>query len=124
MKDFAAVSGAVDVGIHWELEFGKMEGVVEAAGNGRAEKLTVEVEQLVEEVVEVSEMFEKEADVSGKTVGEKLVAKVTGEFVNVVACASVMAVEVAWRWTAAAETNHETGLNVEKEIEVEAEDFV
>ena len=26
MKDFAAVSGAVDVGIHWELEFGKMEG--------------------------------------------------------------------------------------------------
>ena len=124
MKDFAAVSGAVDVGIHWELEFGKMEGVVEAAGNGRAEKLTVEYEQLVEEVVEVSEMFEKEADVSGKTVGEKLVAKVTGEFVNVVACASVMAVEVAWRWTAAAETNHETGLNVEKEIEVEAEDFV
>ena len=124
MKDFAAVSGAVDVGIHWELEFGKMEGVVEAAGNGRAEKLTVEYEQLVEEVVEVSEMFEKEADVSGKTVGKKLVAKVTGEFVNVVACASVMAVEVAWRWTAAAETNHETGLNVEKEIEVEAEDFV
>ena len=124
MKDFAAVSGAVDVGIHWELEFGKMEGVVEAAGNGRAEKLTVEYEQLVEEVVEVSEMFEKEADVSGKTVGEKLVAKVTGEFVNVVACASVMAVEVAWRWTAAAETNHETGLDVEKEIEVEAEDFV
>ena len=124
MKDFAAVSGAVDVGIHWELEFGKMEGVVEAAGNGRAEKLTVEYEQLVEEVVEVSEMFEKEADVSGKTVGEKLVAKVTGEFVNVVACASVMAVEVAWRWTAAAETNHETGLNVEKEIEVDAEDFV
>ena len=124
MKDFAAVPGAVDVGIHWELEFGKMEGVVEAAGNGRAEKLTVEYEQLVEEVVEVSEMFEKEADVSGKTVGEKLVAKVTGEFVNVVACASVMAVEVAWRWTAAAETNHETGLNVEKEIEVEAEDFV
>ena len=85
-----------------------MEGVVEAAGNGRAEKLTVEYEQLVEEVVEVSEMFEKEADVSGKTVGEKLVAKVTGEFVNVVACASVMAVEVAWRWTAAAETNHKT----------------
>ena len=124
MKDFAAVPGAVDVGIHWELEFGKMEGVVEAAGNGRAEKLTVEYEQLVEEVVEVSEMFEKEADVSGKTVGEKLVAKVTGEFVNVVACASVMAVEVAWRWTAAAETNHETGLDVEKEIEVEAEDFV
>ena len=124
MKDFAAVPGAVDVGIHWEFEFGKMEGVVEAAGNGRAEKLTVEYEQLVEEVVEVSEMFEKEADVSGKTVGEKLVAKVTGEFVNVVACASVMAVEVAWRWTAAAETNHETGLNVEKEIEVEAEDFV
>ena len=124
MKDFAAVSGAVDVGIHWELEFGKMEGVVEAAGNGRAEKLTVEYEQLVEEVVEVSEMFEKEADVSGKTVGEKLVAKVTGEFVNVVACASVMAVEVARRWTAAAETNHETGLDVEKEIEVEAEDFV
>ena len=31
VKDFAAVSGAVDVGIHWELEFGKMEGVVEAA---------------------------------------------------------------------------------------------
>ena len=124
MKDFAAAPGAVDVGIHWELEFGKMEGVVEAAGNGRAEKLTVEYEQLVEEVVEVSEMFEKEADVSGKTVGEKLVAKVTGEFVNVVACASVMAVEVAWRWTAAAETNHETGLDVEKEIEVEAEDFV
>ena len=31
MKDFAAVPGAVDVGIHWELEFGKMEGVVEAA---------------------------------------------------------------------------------------------
>ena len=124
MKNFAAVPGAVDVGIHWELEFGKMEGVVEAAGNGRAEKLTVEYEQLVEEVVEESEMFEKEADVSGKTVGEKLVAKVTGEFVNVVACASVMAVEVAWRWTAAAETNHETGLNVEKEIEVEAEDFV
>ena len=124
MKDFAAGPGADDVGIHWELEFGKMEGVVEAAGNGRAEKLTVEYEQLVEEVVEVSEMFEKEADVSGKTVGEKLVAKVTGEFVNVVACASVMAVEVAWRWTAEAETNHETGLNVEKEIEVEAEDFV